>query len=159
MDNKLKLDEVNIFVSYLETVFISFFTYYLALKIINSKESNKNKIIIMILFIIIAAICKTIKQNTNSLYSIMCLSIILSLIFSRLQKKDITYSILVIAFSLSINYIILFLAGTVSFFPNYIMKTQNDYIGFIWLTTFYILFIYGFTRIKRFKKRIYIYKK
>lgn len=159
MNNKLNLEEANILIYSLKMYCISIFTYYLASKIINSKECKRNKVLIIFISAGIAIACAFIKVQTNFFYSIICLAVILSLIFSKFQKKDITYSTMIIALSLSINYIILFLSILVTFLPNYIMKTQNDYIEFISLMVFYIIFVYRFTKIKRFKKRIDILKK
>ena len=157
MDDKVNLEEIDIIVTYLEIYIISIFTYYTSLKIINSED--KNKVLLIFFCIFISVICALIKFQTNLFYSMIPLVFMLAIIFSKFQKKDIIYSIIILTLSLSINYVILFLSGTVSFFPNYIIKTQNDYIEFISVIIFYIIFIYVFTKIKRFKKRIYIYKK
>jgi hypothetical protein len=159
MNNGLNVKEINIFMSCLEIYFISIFAYYIALKIINSKEKMKNKVLLVFMCMIISIIGAFIKSKTNSVYSMMCLILMLSLMFSKFQRKDITYSIMVISLSLSINYCILFLSTFISYFPNSIMKTQSDEIEFISLMIFYIIFIYAFTKIKRFKKRIYILKR
>lgn len=158
MSSKLNVEEANIIIYILKIYCISIFTYYLTLKIIDLKESKRNKVLLTVICGIIAIICALIKYQTNSFYSVMCLVLILSLIFSKFQKKDITYSIMIIVLSLSINYIILFLSTLVTFLPNLIMETQNDYIEFISLIMVYIILVYGFTKIKRFKKRIDIFK-
>ncbi len=159
MNNKMNLEEINILISCLEIYIISILTYYIALKMIDLQEKTRNKVLLIIICGIIAIICAFIKFQTNSFYSMMFLALIVSLIFSKFQKKDITYSIMIIALSLSINYILLFLSILVTFLPNYIMKTQSEYIEFISLMAFYVVFVYGFTKIKRFKKRIHIFKK
>lgn len=159
MNDKVNLEEINVFISYLEIYIISIFTYYIALKITDSQEKMKNKILLIVICGIIAIICAFIKSQTNSFYSMMCLALMASLIFSKFQKKDITYSVMVIALSLSINYFILFLSTLVTYFPNAIMKTQSDYIEFISLMAFYMVFVYGFTKIKRFKNRTNISKR
>lgn len=156
---KMNLEEINIFISCLEIYIISIFTYYIALKMIDSKEKTKNKVLLIVICGIIAIICALIKFQTNSFYSMMCLALMESLIFSKFQKKDVTYSIMIIVVSLSINYIILILAGMVTFLPNYVMKIQSNYIEFISLMVIYIILIYRFTKLKRLKKRISIFKK
>lgn len=158
MNSKLNLEEINTVVYNLKIYCISILTYYLALKIIDSKESKRNKVLLLIICEIISIICSLIKFQTNSFYSIMCLSLAVSLIFSKFQRKDITYSIMIVDFSLSINYIILFVAGAVTYFPNAIMKIQNDYIELISLMIFYIVFVYVFTQIKRFKRGLIFLK-
>lgn len=158
MSNKVNLEEVNIIISNLEMFFICIFTYYIALKTINSKESLKNKVLIIFICCIISAIRAYIKSKTNFLESVICLILMLSLTFSKFQKKDVTYSMMIIVFSLSINYIMLILSSAISYFPNAIMKTQNDYISFAFVIIFYTIFVYGFTKIKRFKSGLIIFK-
>lgn len=158
MNSQLNLEESNIVIYSLKIYCIGIFTYYLALKIINSKERKRNKVLITFISVAISIICAFIKFQTNFFYSVMCLAIILSIIFSKFQKKDITYSIMIIMLSLSMNYIILSLSILVTFLPNYIMETQNDYIEFISVMIFYIIFIYEFTKIKRFKRGLIFLK-
>ena len=156
MNDKINLEEIDIFITYLEIYIISICTYYVSLKIINSKE--KNKVLLIFFCGFISIICAVIKFQTNLFYSMMILIFMLAIFFSKLQKKDMIYSIIILTFSLSMNYVILFLSILVSFLPNCIMKTQNDYICFVSLMIFYIIFIYGFTRIKRFKNGLVFIK-
>lgn len=54
--------------------------------------------------------------------------------------------------SLSINYIIFFIAICITFFPSAIFNITNKYISLIILLTFYNIIIYLFSRINKFKK-------
>lgn len=159
MNSQLNLEETSVVIYNLKMFFVSIFTYYLALKIIGLEINKRNKVLIVIICEISSVICTVIKFQTDSFYSVICLALILSIIFLKFQKKDITYSIMIIVLSLSINYIILFLSILVTFLPLYIIETKNDYIEFASLMLFYMIFIYEFTKIKRFKKRINIPKK
>ena len=117
----MEREEVSISINCLEILIISILTYYIAIKISNTNGKEKNRVLIIILFFIVAIICAVIKKYTSSFYSIICLNLLLSLIFYKREKKDVLYSIMMIEISLSINYILLFLAGLIAYFPNKIL--------------------------------------
>lgn len=144
-------ESFNIIIYIIKTYFISIFTYYIALKSINPKITY-SFFIIPIIMLIVSCMCGIIKYYFNFLYSIIFLGMILAIILSKSAKSDIVYSILIITFSLSINYIFLFIASTLTFVPNIIMKFKNNYINLIFIITFYSILIYLFSKIKRFKK-------
>lgn len=150
----MEREEVSISINCLEILIISILTYYIAIKISNTNGKEKNRVLIIILFFIVAIICAVIKKYTSSFYSIICLNLLLSLIFYKREKKDVLYSIMMIEISLSINYILLFLAGLIAYFPNKIFNIKNDYIQFISIMLIHIIFSYNFTNIKRFKNGI-----
>ena len=149
----IKIQDFNIIIYILKLYFISNFTYYTALKSINNNIDKKYRIsIIQIAIVIISVICGLIKCISNSLNSIMCLTILLSLVFSKSSKKDISYSILIIVISLSINYVFLFISSALIFLPNVIFKIENDYINLSMIVIVYGILIYFFTKIRRFKQ-------
>lgn len=154
----MEREEVSISINCLEILIISILTYYIAIKISNTNGKEKNRVLIIILFFIVAIICAVIKKYTSSFYSIICLNLLLSLIFYKREKKDVLYSIMMIEISLSINYILLFLAGLIAYFPNKIFNIKNDYIQFISIMLIHIIFSYNFTNIKRFKNGIIFFK-
>ena len=143
----MEREEVSISINCLEILIISILTYYIAIKISNTNGKEKNRVLIIILFFIVAIICAVIKKYTSSFYSIICLNLLLSLIFYKREKKDVLYSIMMIEISLSINYILLFLAGLIAYFPNKIFNIKNDYIQFISIMLIHIIFSYNFTNI------------
>lgn len=120
----MEREEVSISINCLEILIISILTYYIAIKISNTNGKEKNRVLIIILFFIVAIICAVIKKYTSSFYSIICLNLLLSLIFYKREKKDVLYSIMMIEISLSINYILLFLAGLIAYFPNKIFNIK-----------------------------------
>lgn len=107
MENAMiEIEEFNVIIYILKMYFLSNFTYYIALKSINSNVTKKyGFIIIEIAIISISVICGAVRCLSTSLNTIICLILLLSIIFSKFLKKDIGDSILIITISLSINYI------------------------------------------------------
>lgn len=154
MDFIPNAEEIDFLIDTIKLCFINIFTYYISNKIIDNKltENKYQKIIICISAFLISIICSYIKYKINFLNSIICAIILLSVMFSLTSKKDAGDSFLIIMVSLSINYIIFFIAICITFFPSAIFNITNKYISLIILLTFYNLIIYLFSRINKFKK-------
>lgn len=151
MNIELNLEQVNIIVYTLKIYFLSVCTFYTALKIINSKDNKKIKVINVFFNVMISIICSYAKYVTNSMNSIMLLVLFEAIYFSIFQKYEIIYSMIIISITLSINYIIFGLAATIMFFPNAFLKIQNDYISLLLIVVVYIILLNVFIRIKKFK--------
>ena len=147
------LEDINIIIYILKTIFISVFTYKVALKSINKRNYRKYKnTIAYITIIFIAIFCGIVKFSSNSLNSIICLVTLVTLLFSKVTQEDIGYSILIVIFSLSINYSIFIISAAITFVPNVIFNIKNNYISLILIITCYSILINSFSKIKRFKK-------
>ena len=152
------LENISIFVYILKTFFISVFTYKIALKSINNKINKK--IILYILILSISILCGIIKNLSNSLSCITALVILLSLIFSKITKTNIGYSILIIVFSLSINYIMFITSVAITFIPIVFWNITNDYISLILIIICYSILINIFSNIKKLKNGyVFLYNK
>lgn len=148
----LNFGNMNIVIYSLKMYCIISFTYYVALKMIDQKVEEKHKnILVYLSMIIVSILCSIINYQTNSFSTIIFLILVLSIIFSKMVKKDIGYSIIVIAFSLSINHILFFISTMIAFLPNTIIGIQNDYISFTFIIIIYIVFNYKIFRINKFK--------
>lgn len=151
MNYSSSLEEINIIVYFLKLFSISLGTYYTIYK--NTDIKNK-KIKILLSIVIISMICGVIKYISNSMNSIICLILLLSLMFSKFIKNNIYSSALITTICLSINYILFLIAAAISYFPNRFMGIKNNYIGFISIAIIYFISIYMFFRIKKFKNGI-----
>lgn len=148
-----EIEEINIIVDILRTFFISAWTYYMSLKISDKKINIKAKIILMIVSIIITTlIYQVVKLLVGFFYATICQVLLLSLTFSKFTKSNAEYSILILIISLSINYILYFGAISISFIPSAILEIKSNYIGFFVIVIIYAIFVYNFSKIKRFKK-------
>lgn len=152
-------DEIDITIEILRIFLISVYTYYLSLRIIGRKESIKYTLKSCFFVFLISIIDFFIKIRVDFLNSIIYVIVLLSILFAKITKESVGYSMLINTVSLSINYILFFIAIASSYFPNLIMKVNNDFIEFVSLIIFYSLFVYLFTKIKRFKKRLFVFKK
>lgn len=144
------LEEINIIIYTLKLICISLGTYYVVLK--STKDNNIKSTKNIIITIIIAIACEFIEKTTNSMNTMLCLIILLSVTFARTDKDNIGYYILTTTICLSLNYIIFLIAVAISYFPNYIMNIRNNYISFIIIISIYYILLKMFFKIKRFNK-------
>ena len=134
------------------TFFISISIYYTYLKILNLKSSvNKKTLTIVIAFtVIISTVCSFIKFNSNSFIAILTLNILLGTLYSSITKTKAIYSMLITIVSLSINYILFFIATCISY-PIASLVINNDYISLLFIVIIHTILLFSFFRIKKFK--------
>ena len=153
--------EMDNIVDIIKIVYICIFTYYLDFKLINKNLETKlkNNLIIISSMIIVAVICRFIKNFLGFLYHIILMILLISLMFKIFSKNRFGYSLLVTVISLSINYIIFsistFLAYNIVIFTN----IQNIYFSLFLILMVYLSLIALFSRIKRFKKGLIFLQK
>ena len=141
-------NSINI-VNIIRNVFMAVFAYYSNFKIKNQKITwNLEELLKIIFIVIVATICGIIKYEVNYLISIMCLTILISLTFS---KNEIGKNILITIISISINYIISVISIVLCYLLNKIIKINNDYINLFIMIIFYIIILYNTFHIKRIK--------
>lgn len=148
----VNLNELEDVIDTIRIIVIIVYTFYVAFKVINQKISKKKMILLCILTIPLVAICKIIKDMYGYGYCIIYMIFLISLIISKLNKNNISNSILISIMSLSINYIIYFISIAISFIPNVILHINNDLISLVIIVIIYTILIYLFSKIKRFKK-------
>ena len=157
--SNINLESMNVIIYLIKTFFISSATYYFSLKVVEeNKVSVYKNIWVYFLLLIITIICTLIKYGSNSSNSIIFLGLCLSIIFSKVLKKDISYSIIVITFSLSINYIFLFISSIISFCISIVMNIRAESISLIFIIIPHIILMFLFLRKKRFKKGLQFLK-
>lgn len=148
------LKEIEFIVDTIKMFFIICYTYYIALKIINKKVFTKNTIYVVILSIIVAILGKSIKDLYGYFYSLLCLDLLIVIIFSKTTKNTISYSMLIITISLSINYVLFLISVLLSFIPSVILNVDSNFISLFIIIILYSIFIYLGSRIRRFGKGI-----
>lgn len=149
MNYTIGLEEINISIYILKLFCISLGTYYAMLKNTNTKD---NKIKIIMSMIGISVVCGIIKNTCNFMISLICLGLLLSLVFTKINKGSMGYYIVITIINLSINYSLFIVAVLVSYFPNRILNIRDNYISFVSITAIYSTLIYLFFRIKKFRK-------
>lgn len=146
----INLSDINIQIYILKIFFISICTYLTFIKITNN-NTIKNVMPIIICTFVTSFISGIIKYETNSFMSIINMILLLSIMASKNTKCSIGYSMLAIIISLSINYIIFFMAIVISFIPNIILKISNNYISLLVLIIIHSLILFILSKIKKFK--------
>ena len=132
-----------------------FYTYYLAVKIVNKENNNKLKqLLTYIILFLVVIIYGMVKNSTSFLNAMIVQILLLSIVFMISTKNKIGYSIFIIAISLSISYILYYIAIMISYVPISILLQHNfksSYIIIITLSTVYIVVASLFVKMKRFK--------
>jgi len=146
-------------ISILRIVFISIFTLYTSVKVIDKKLSFNN-ILLSIITIIISIIFINIfaKNIDNYIINILLLILILSILLSKTTKNSLSNSIVINMISLGINYIVYFMALTISFFPAFLINIENDYFNLTIIVIVYTVLIKGLFKIRRLKDGIIVIK-
>ncbi len=153
MNNIIEIQDFSIIVYILKIYIISITTFYASLKIIDAKFEKKFYIV-AILFIINSVLCGILKVNTNSLYSIIFLDLATSAVFSKILKKDIFYSILIVTVSLCMSYIVFLIAAAIVFIPSALIKFNKDYTNLFFIGIVNFIIINKIFKIKRIKDGI-----
>ena len=143
-------------VDIIKIFFICLGSFYLNVKIINESPKIKIKevIILAISFILISILNKILKEAYGYIYSIIITILIIALIFKKMTQNNFTYSMLITTISISITYILLSISIFVDFLINTLINIKNTYINLVIIILTYIVLLYKFISIKRFKRGI-----
>ncbi len=150
----LGLTDMTNIVDIVKIFFLSMFTYYINFKLIN-EEMNfrvRNGLIVIICMMVIAIVCRSIKNILGFSYNLIFMVLLISVIFKMMTKQRFAYSILITVISLGINYIIFSLSVILTFIPTLILSINNIYVGLILIIVIYSVLIFNLYKIQRFKK-------
>lgn len=101
--------------------------------------------------IFVSIMCRVIKNVLGFSYNIIFMILLINVIFKISAKERFTYSLLITIISLSINYIIFLISAFVAYNLVIIFKVREIYTGLFLILCLYLILIYIFVRIKRFK--------
>ena len=166
MDLMLEIKSMNIsdyivlLVNGIKMLWISFGTYFIALKISNNEDKIKRNFVIVISIMLVTNIvCMLIRNLLNFTAYIILLIIFMSYLISKIISKSISYSLTITIISLSINYIIFIVATALAFVPVTLLRIDNIYINLVTVLLFYLIALIIFSRIKRIKNGLSFLKK
>jgi len=146
------LPPITILIYVLKIFYISIFSNYTFLRILNIKPLfNKTAFFIILVNVFVSSICGIMKFAFDSFISVLSLLILLSFTHSFFAKIKFGYSILVTVISLSINYILFFVAIFISFIFNLFLAIENDYINLLFMIAIHFIFLKLFWNTKKFK--------
>lgn len=151
----LSLEKVEILAHTMRLIFITLFSYYAFIKIINININNaKNISVILVSSIIIAIIEKFVQNYVNVYLGTVVLLFLMTLTNGVNFKKDLGYSLVITIISYSISYILYMVSLIIAFIPGAVFKIQNDYLNLLVIVVIYSLLTYIFFKIKKFKNGI-----
>lgn len=150
------LEEISLITDIIRVIFIGLGTLYTITKLTNEKDFTKiQKMLMLIITLISSSVTAIISNVADDLSGIICFIILLSTLYSSITKKSIGYTILTSTISLSINYIMFFIAVIINFIFNNFINVNNDYINLIIIIVIYLLLTYVLFKIKKFKYGFY----
>ena len=152
----VRTDDIDIIVYIFKMFFISFYTAYTFQKIINYRSNVTKHLLISNIFsaLIISIICGIVKYNTNSFNSIFCLILFLGIFSSHITKTKLGYSLLVTIICLGLNYILFFIALTITYFISKLLIIKNDIFNLLFIISIYSTLICFIFKMKRLKNGI-----
>lgn len=145
--------EINDIIDMIKIFLISYFTAYFAMVMINCKiESKKAQILKNIYILAISILYIIIRNKLNFLYSTMLTLIMMSILIMKYTRNSFTFSLFLITISFAINYAVFIIAGVIMYFVKYIFRLSGDIVVLLILLNIYVILIYNFSKIKKFRK-------
>lgn len=95
----MELDKIEFIVDIIKIYIITILTYYINLKLINSKiDITVKEVICMFIYMFFVAIMsKAIKEVFGFLYGVVFMEILISAYISKVAKSDIIHSMIITA--------------------------------------------------------------
>ena len=152
---EVNIEPITFITELIKIFFISICTYYTFLKITNINMKNI-KLGILNIFIngIISIIITIIKYYLDFLISRICLVFLISLSCSLIYKNEIGNSILINTISLSINYMLFFIAIVSSYILNKIINIKQDEINLLIMCCIHVFLLLKLGKTKKIKNGI-----
>lgn len=148
----VNLESLNLIFYCIKLFFISIYTCYAFIKIINYKNFKfKNILMYFVSLIIISILCGTIKYTTNSFTSTICLILLLGITCTYITKVKFGYSLLITIICLSLNYILFFISMSLAYFISKFIGIKNDIFNLLLIITIYTSCILLIFKIKKLK--------
>lgn len=134
----------------IKIIIISNITFYTSLYIINNKI-EKNTFVFYIMISICAILCVIVKYFVNYLSCMILLILFLALVLSYYSNYNLLYCSIVEIISLTTNYIFYLIAVALVFIPCIVLKINDKFLILISIIGIYIIFIFNFFKIKKFR--------
>ena len=151
MEHIMNLPEIEFITCLLKMTLINLLTYFFCIKITNQKNIKTKKFKVLGYLILNSCITAVICYSSNYINGIMIMLLGLSVLFIKLTKCNITYSILSNIVAMSITYIIYFISILISFIPSLLFKIQSNIVNLMIIIIICIIETYIFNKIKKFK--------
>ena len=131
---------------------ITIFTYYTTRKIMNKKITvEENNLSILIMNIIIIIIYCLLRDKIGLILDTIILIGLLAVIIAKNTNKNIGYTIICTAISLTINDILYFVSSAIIYIPSRALNISNVYTLFPFIILVYAIVLYLFLKIRKIK--------
>ena len=154
MEKTINYEPIGIVIFFIKYIFINLGAYYIFLKLSNQKNNLKQNLIAIIEIFAITYYYVLIQEKKDYFNSMILLIVFMVIIFIQASNKSIGTTIIMTLSSLSISFIIFFIAIALNSIPNVVMGTQNDLIIVSSLVITYSIILIIFTKNKRLKDGI-----
>ena len=122
----INLADLNLIFYIIKIFFMSIYSSYCFNKIINRKNILiKNLVIYFLSISIISFLCGVIKYYSNTFSYITCLVLSLGIMCSCITKTKLGNSLLIIIICLSLNYILIAISSSITFFVSKIIVIRK----------------------------------
>lgn len=151
----INLADLNLIFYIIKIFFMSIYSSYCFNKIINRKNILiKNLVIYFLSISIISFLCGVIKYYSNTFSYITCLVLSLGIMCSCITKTKLGNSLLIIIICLSLNYILIAISSSITFFVSKIIVIRNDTFNLLIIEVIQFILLYSIFKIKRLKNGI-----
>lgn len=145
----MNIDLIN---SIIKNFFIILFSNMIVLKVLNKKDIKMTLCVSIIIFSFITTfIYITIKEYTNSMFSLLILCIMLNLLVTKILGTETSLTITTILVSLSICFVTFGISVILNYLIWSNIKIENNFLELFSIILLQFLLINGFFKIKRFK--------
>ena len=137
------------YLNIIKIIFIFVITYLTNYRIENKKEKNNFIMFSKLFFAVIVSVSSAlVKIRLGYVISIVSWILLIILIY---EKENIKNSLLITLFSLSLNYVIIFISIVFTFFINMLFSLKTNNINLILIIIIHITLLNCFFSIKKFK--------
>lgn len=147
-----QLGDVHIIIKIIELFFIIIFTFRTFVKINNTEQLKKEKIILIFVSTIFIVLLSMYIENYLDKYLSWIFDIFsISFVNYILFEYDISFIAMVTIISFSISYVFFIISVALTFIPGTMLKISNDIFTLILILAIYCAFMYKIYRIKKVK--------
>ena len=143
---------MGILINIIKSFFICLNTFYIVIKITNTKAEIKIRMIFAIF--VISVFSTLVKNETSLMTSILVQIVLIAMLYSYITKSRIEYALIITAICLSIANIIYFIAVILNYVVNTIYLIENNYINLLIIILFELLMAFIIFKFKRLKNGV-----
>lgn len=144
--------DIDLINSIIKNFFIILFSNMIVLKVLNKKDIKMTLCVSIIIFSFITTfIYITIKEYTNSMFSLLILCIMLNLLVTKILGTETSLTITTILVSLSICFVTFGISVILNYLIWSNIKIENNFLELFSIILLQFFLINGFFKVKRFK--------